>query len=651
MADVLYQSKHIGAQNIPEVDLTASKVAVSSVEEISQSARNEAHVLQQQSEKLYVSEFEANTRKAIQDISERNQSDPAQLQKELKESYAGFSKNAPSHLRGELGMQFDIMANPHINRAVAMRGDIVNDKLKVTSYTNMDLAGKELAWNAKGLLSDNDKTRADSALAVQQNMLSLQNAANTTDDQGRALVDPRTQAHEVSKGIEIVGQQAIMGAFEAAKTPEAKQAVLSKLLNNEFKIILPGAEGQPGTEIEVAKSLKVGTFERIVGQMESELKREMVVNKDEMLMQSYGEIYNSSSEELAIDTSNPEQMKGMNLYFENEFAPGLKDFNPAGQKEMLVDFVKRNGAIPKAMASGIMVGLHSNDPNKNIQAADLISGIMSASPQSLHAIESKSDVKFGLKLSSLMRSGMDPRAAVELARKSLDPQNKESIEHRNGLWRDVEIDAAKDIGAAWKKEGLIFDTQAMLSDQPALASEIKQTYINMVQKLFVSGSELKDAKSQALATLNNKYGVTEINGKRTVTAYPPERYYAIPGVDNQWMADAAFASYKKFSVDQDVKREDILLYPDKTTATQVNNRERPSYVLMKKDKSGQIVPLVNDKGNMVRMKFDPDPVIKAHNANVKTALGQPVSEKDFLAARRKAEELKKLQDSRLWDVY
>ena len=147
---------------------------------------------------------------------------------------------------------------------------------------------------------------------------------------------------------------------------------------------------------------------------------------------------------------------------------------------------------------------------------------------------------------------------------------------------DAARDAAKDVKPAKIKNQLdgFFGAPFAGGERAALTavSEYRRHY---EQAFADSNGNDKVAEKAAKGQMRKVYGVSKVTGSARTMAYPPERFYHVPGVDDKWM-EAALRSEVEDWFGARGRKADlgaIYLQADTTTKGEAQNGERPGYLI------------------------------------------------------------------------
>lgn len=621
MADPRLQQKGIISSDIPQPEFSSSQI--SGLEKIAISSANEAAKFQQTSEKLYMADFEKNARQAISEISERNKSDPEQLKKDLVESYKGFSQNAPFQLKGVMEAQYEIMGRPMINNALNLRNKINNDKLKEASLSNMTEAFKNLEMSSVGMLSPDANVAYDASRSAQLQMNTIMNTVNEVGEDGAPLFPAATRIDTIEKAKQAVVSAGIRGDFDASTN---KLQAYQDFIEGKKKFKFYDEDGNVVEELDPLFEMNRGTFEKTRNYMESEVKSILKAERNAIDIASFQQKLDDGS--LLIDPKNKTDRKSVDTYFDEVLGPQLEGSPDAIRNEEIVKLVNRVGILPSSVKGILRATLRNGSSENQMMSADLISKLQESKPQSLSELDG-TDVSYGLLLTKNLRGGLTPDEAVSLTKEQFNPLKEDLRKLRRQDFKELGIDSEKDLKDEFAKRGwaTLFINQTNLSQSKDISDQARIDYLNEYENQYVLTGDQKTAKDRASTIIGRNYGVTEITGSPRVTKYPPENYYAVEGLDNDWMSKQLVEDIKK-ETGRDITKFDIALVPDTETAREVSAKVEPAYSVMIRNDKGEYDP-VERNNRILRFKFDSSQAVDVHNEAVKADQEQMLLKEDI----------------------
>lgn len=636
MADPRLQSRGILAADIPKAEFSSSQI--SGLENIAASTANDAAKLQQTSEKLYLADFEKDARKAISEISERNKSDPENLKKDLMESYKGFSENAPFQLKGVMEAQYEIMGRPMINNALKLRTKINNDLLTESSLSNITESFKNLEMSASGMLSDDAHVAFDASRSAQLQMNTIHNMANLTGEDGQPLFSASKRVDLIEKAKQSLVGSGVRGWFDGQSN---KEQAYKDFVEGNKKFKFYDEDGNISSEIDPLFEMNRGTFEKTRNYMESEIRSILKQQAKVQSIENFQQKFDDGS--LLIDPNNKGDRKQVDTHFDNVKLPKLENLSPEDRNNEIVNYVTRVGILPSSVKGILRSTLRSGSVENQTMSADLISKIQESKRQALDELDGK-DVSYGLLLTKNIRGGLTPDEAVELTKLQFDPTKSDLVKLRKKDFKDLEkdIDAEKDLRDEFSRRhwATLFFNQTQISGGENSLDQARIDYINQYENQYILTGDKEISKERTSAIIGRQYGLTNISGNPRVMKYPPENYYAVEGLNTDWMPKQLVSDIKA-TTGINVTRNDIALVPDVKTAREVAAKVDPSYSVLIRNEKGEYSPVQKDN-RLMRFKFDSSVVVAEHNASVKEE-----QEKMLIDEQNTFEQLQKGQRERV----
>ena len=327
-----------------------------------------------------------------------------------------------------------------------------------------------------------------------------------------------------------------------------------------------------------------------------------------------------------LDPKNKETKKAIDAYYNNSgINAGLvsADNNAAIKLETLA---ARTNTIPTAAVSTLRGQLLNGNVQQQMFAVDTITRIQEASPAALDAFPQK-DLSEAFLAQSYIRSGIAPGKAFELVKEQVDPLNKDVNQLRN-----AEINALSKSNdyASLAENALdpgIFAIGPDVPDAPFARDSVVADYRNIYEGFYKSVGDKDAAEQLANRSFKRFYGMSRVTGRRNVMKYPPENFYAVPGLDNEWMNEQLHNDVNKL-VGKEVDMDDIVIIADSITAREAVPNGAPSYQVLQRTELGDFEELRDANGNLLRYRFDSTKARATYRLKV---------EKDLDKARKRRE--------------
>jgi hypothetical protein len=193
-------------------------------------------------------------------------------------------------------------------------------------------------------------------------------------------------------------------------------------------------------------------------------------------------------------------------------APEANQFN--------LQFVADRGIVPTALKNTIEGGMNSPIPSKQAAAARSLRELGNVHSQVLSQFSEKA-ISEAAEINALLDAGATEEQVFEIRKEA----------------RNVSADVRKSRGSQWRELSKPEDTTAFLSEQfnpfgptgaPDIPPEMATQFRRVEQNLYSTHGNLDAARAGAFGILRRKWGVSELNGNRSLMANPPELVYGSP---------------------------------------------------------------------------------------------------------------------------
>jgi hypothetical protein len=230
---------------------------------------------------------------------------------------------------------------------------------------------------------------------------------------------------------------------------------------------------------------------------------------------------------------------------------------------------------------------------------------------------------------------MPPDQAMKEMQRANDPGTARTIaanrEEADKFLKDVTSNQVlKQLGPGWMNGWIPFSGAGapVSNDANASASAMLADYRSNVRDLYGESGDRGQAEAAALVRMQQKWGVSEINGGR-ITAYPPEAHYPPDAAGkrdyitqqlNQDVSDAAHAH------GLDLGTQPHALVSDQGTQEDIASRKPPSYKVVVADKDGHWNLLEQSPGVAMRFRADAADILPGGAADKARMLRRAQSE-------------------------
>jgi hypothetical protein len=242
-----------------------------------------------------------------------------------------------------------------------------------------------------------------------------------------------------------------------------------------------------------------------------------------------------------MDPKSAQDKKATNLLFAT-MTIGVPPGSP-GYVNTVGNIAAKTGILPEGAVSWSRASLMGGDPQVAAQAASLLDRVQREAPNAYTAATDPETRALAASINSATSSGANPEAAVELARENAKLSQGQRDQLRQA-WntqtqatlRGVDHEA---LDANAIRQGLADDphyathgsiTRTFMGSgvpQPPATMAAEFNQLSHAYFLHTNGN-LSQARQLALNDLKATWGVTEVNGKRELMKYAPERM--VPGL-------------------------------------------------------------------------------------------------------------------------
>lgn len=290
-----------------------------------------------------------------------------------------------------------------------------------------------------------------------------------------------------------------------------------------------------------------------------------------------------------------------------------------GNEAALQTVVQRTGLVPKSAVVEMRGGLSSADPSKVEASLQLAANLTGGSKPDIFA-----GIDGGKELSDaglafrhyVYDRGMSAADATKKIMEERTPEYEQKVKARIKS-EDVTAIVKKelkpeDIRSAFDPSFLGLAPNPQLTFNPEMRTRAMGDYEEIFRENFAKNGDVALSKTLAQDEMKKTWGVTLVNGSKTVMKYPPERSPAYQGIENpsEHIAAQAVSAIKELN-GTDVDRSKIRLDEVKNTGERYMRGEAPTYVLSYTDKNGHV--------QTIPKQFYADPNLMRDEQTVKRA--------------------------------
>jgi hypothetical protein len=292
-----------------------------------------------------------------------------------------------------------------------------------------------------------------------------------------------------------------------------------------------------------------------------------------------------------LNPADSDAKKDFNNYYNKRVAPMIATMEPNERNTYLTNMVATAKIIPDGLKGDIQTASRSTDPKLIATTADFIDRLRMTNPHVLADIDAKDMARLDM-VNQKMASGLNADKAMEQVDAQLSETNDAVFKVRAEELKDAKLDykalALENFNAPWYVKMIPGDSMSVedstsnfaTSQAAQITSEYKAAYETQYK---MTGDTLA-AQKHANSVVAGTYGVTNINGKNQLMRNPPEKYFGIDNVDNDWMREQVVEEARKAIsnswIDPSVKAENVILVPAPYVTSRTAREGRPAYKMM-----------------------------------------------------------------------
>ena len=223
-------------------------------------------------------------------------------------------------------------------------------------------------------------------------------------------------------------------------------------------------------------------------------------------------------------------VKAISTYYDNVIAKDMANSDdPIG---VAVSFVQQTGILPKGLEDGLVGTLLNGDPDKQIEAVGVMSGIARAEPIVYGQFPEKAR-RLASHANMLMEANMSPENAIIRAREAQFVDDHIRKSRKSQLSKKVMVKTV-DAGLKDLKIDGIPDNERARTD-----------YALLYEAEFLATGDEDAAHHITKSLMSAQWGETDVFGKDVAMKHPPEKIYGIAGLSAKQNARWIKEEFKK----------------------------------------------------------------------------------------------------------
>lgn len=545
----------------------------------------------------------------IKELELEHPDDPVSFQNKLEAYSTELLNGVSPEVRNAVALDIDQTSIAPMLRARQRHEERTVNESVAGIIESADIFSDELANAAR----DGDLQ------GVQHNEAAIDEIVNTLEEMGRfdlarkyrnaidERVDKQIALGQAEKAIASGNGAAYIQSFidnpPADLTPEQVDSYSATMITMNNRHISLEKQQQAAVSIETSRSISnlkiaaqngLGDPEQLMDQTEkyfdakliSESERTSIMNdiiSADIKAAEQAEVYSDIAKRLEGDSSMVVDPTDQDDFWDEVLAPQIENMDPVAAEVATVNYVNRMKRVPKGLKAKLETYVMSNDIELMTEAVRIVDKVdqVPGLVDDVFPSHQKAFIKNAVALAQTM----DPREAVNEARKLTDPANKARIEAKESEIKDMRkgmgaLDYRSEVQKIfdpWGPGGITLDT--LHQDQ------IAKEYQFVFETYFKNGMSKSDAMDEAEKKVKRNW--SEWQGQ--AIKYSPDNYYSVAGstdyVKDQLYSDAG----KQFMFEDMPKKKELVLISTERTARTASTG-RPVYnVGVKRNGSLQII--------------------------------------------------------------
>lgn len=325
---------------------------------------------------------------------------------------------------------------------------------------------------------------------------------------------------------------------------------------------------------EVPQYFSPEEWDTFINKAQSDLNKKLARMKKEAVLsakeKSLAADYSAIEKRLDGDDSIIINPRAVDSFYQERLAPALQEMPVDVRQAAQANFINSLKYVPKGISSQVVNAVNSDNPDLISEAATMIDridqlpGVVNNIPKQQQAYISRVN---------LLMQNMEPKEAIDIARKATDPRDKARIEavdtQLKGIKKDspeIYMDRSQE---AFHKMFRFSEPQVDDISKHKMAKE----YEGLVSEFMRAGMDEESAFDKADKYIKRTWGEDDTLGENVIMKYPVSDYYSIEG-DTSWVKPQLMTDIQDAIFG--VKAEKVFLASNEQTA-RLASIGKPSY--------------------------------------------------------------------------
>ena len=531
-------------------------------------------------------EFQKLAYDNIDQVYERNKTNPDNLQKELKSLQSNLLGAVPAAARQKADTWFSTASRPYISKAREGENRMLTDQAAALSLQQLERSNTTLNAISGNLYSKDPGQRDEALMLAGEQYQSILTQLSTQNANGEPLyseVDKVKYLSNLRSNVAIAG---IKEHFDSS-TPEEKIQLANEF--NERKVNI----NIGGEEINVANALDRGEFESVRNYMASGLRDVEKQFEAQNMEELFQKVKLGQAQPL---TGQPSWDKFINDKF-TSMIPALVNAPDEQRIPEILDYFKKFG-VPSTGVNMLKGWLDMGDEGQVKTMVNIVKGLQD-DPESLSKLDSKT-FNMAQDLYKDLEAGNNFQNAYESEKFKYSPKtrdqykmventyNEEVSTWTMDTWRNKMVDSlpTKFFGP----HGWIFDTpKSALTGNVKIDSEAMYDYQRILKQQFILTGDIGKAEASAEVYFNGLWQLSPANGGRLTKAAPEKYFTGPPNKPNfirEQYEEFLIPILKHMGITEKDAQENCLMNADNQTMEEIRKNKPPTYQVYVMDDFG-----------------------------------------------------------------
>jgi hypothetical protein len=292
-----------------------------------------------------------------------------------------------------------------------------------------------------------------------------------------------------------------------------------------------------------------------------------------------------------LNPMDSDAKKDFNNYYNKRVAPALSSMTPEERSSYLVKVTKNAGILAEGLKGDLYTAARSSDPKQVASAANMVDQLRMAAPHLVQDIDQTSLARIDM-VNSKLAAGIPMSTAVQQVDEAMNVSNDAVFKKRDKDVKDMKLNYESMAVNNFKSNlfarmlpgdsGSVEDTSSEFATHQI--AQLTSEYQDAYETRFRTTGDTNAAERHANSVVAGNYEVTDINGRNQLMRNGPNKYFAIPNVDNSWMREQVVEKAKTAMKDTwnelGVSPNQAIIVPAPYVTPRTAKEGRPLYMLM-----------------------------------------------------------------------